>query len=150
MAADVAQGLLRDAEEAERDGRREALRNFPGIQLHRNSLQSREAIALGLESVGEAQVFKYRGVKSVRKGMHVVAQSNQFVANFMHCSAVCPRPRIPFAAAGIDRQGCQALRDIVMQFAGKSRTLILVNVDQPPAEFPRLLLRSTTASAMLE
>ena len=86
VACNVAQSLLRDAKEAQRHVLRQCIGNIPGVRLQSN-WKLREALALGFQRFDQPEVFEDGGMEAIRKGMHVLAQSNQSFSHRPHGGA---------------------------------------------------------------
>ena len=145
----IAQRLLRNAEDAQRD----VLRKFVGhgldVDVDAHTALTGNVLALGLQRLLETQVIEYRRVQAIRQRMDVVAQPHEIrvhrcpVARRWHCLSA-------FEAGRIDGKAREALRHIVVQFAGKPSALVFVHGEQTPAERGRLALGATTPGALCE
>ena len=141
MACDVAQPLLRDAEEAERDVARQPLGS------------SRTFASSRVEHVCEKRSHSDFNASIKPRSSRIEGWSRYDRA----CTSSLNRTRpsriariggsgrtrqTRSLAAGIDRQQRQALRHVVVQLARKARALLLLRVDQPSAQLVRCGFRA--------
>ncbi len=157
VPCDVAEPLLRDAEEAERrlPGRRRPA--VPDVERDRHGFELRETLGLRPQRLGQTEVVERRGVQLIREGVHVLGQTRELLAQR------AARHRVAAGAGAfhrngggilepgrIDRQPRQALAEIVVQLARDRLALLLLRVEQAAIEDVHALLCQTAPGALHE
>ena len=147
MPDNIAQRLLRDAEDAQRDLLWKLVGHSLDVDVNARTALAGNVLALGLQCLLETQVIEYRRVQAIRQRMDVVAQPHEIR---VHRRPVAGRRHSlsAFEAGRIDGKARQALRHIVMQFSGKPSALVFMHREQAPAKRRRLALGATTPGAL--
>ena len=129
VTRDISQSLLHNAKDAQSDIVRQSVRDLIQLHLDPHGLAPRNMLALCFQSLRQAQVVQNRRMKSIRERVHVFAQAHQPAMQRLRRATLRVRTDL-FESSRVDCETCQALRHIVVQFAGKSSPLVLVSREQ--------------------
>jgi hypothetical protein len=87
-------------------------------------------VALGLDCRHQPEVIENGRMETIGKTMHILTQAHQFLAHLPPRAAVGSGRQTSLGLRGVNRQPRQALRHVIVQFAGQTASLPFVGGEQ--------------------
>src|SRR5262245_11707636 len=130
MSGHVAQGFLRNTEEAERRVARDFRWNVARFYIHSKRLSPRNTITLSAERFQQSEFFNSRGMQAIGQCVDIFAQAHQFLT-YRTARAV---GQAAFGLSGVDGQTREPLGHVIVQLSGHTAALELMGGEEPLSE----------------